>query len=161
MTGLRQRPDAAQSKKVKSLIAAMAVFLLPLFLSLWGIYSMLGDCTGEYAGYDPGAGQIEMSLLHDGEKLHGELMFGPSAIMEMDGTPPAEDGKLDCKFFIPEKWIQQGQDPRQVNFHGIVKDGVVKGVLQEGKVVTSVVLDRSVATSIYKQVRSHLPFGNG
>jgi hypothetical protein len=127
----------------------MVVVLAFIFLSIWGINMMGADVTGEYSAYDSSTGQIIMSLVHTDTNVQGELSYGNSPIMEMQVAEMGADDKLDCTFSVPQKWIDEGRDQRQINFHGTVKDGVVKGILQEGSRVNSIVLERNLGSSLY------------
>lgn len=126
---------------------AMAVVLAFIFLSIWGINSMLADVTGEYYSNDRKTGEVIMSLLHTDANLHGELSYGYGPIMETD-VPQMAENALDCTFTVPQHWIDEGKDQRHVSFHGTVQDGIAKGTLQEGAHVMPVVLERNMGSSI-------------
>ena len=169
-TSKRQPRIAGSKRSSKSLLAAMIVCLAIIFLSIWGINSLLADVTGEYSSYDSTTGEIILSLVHTESNIQGELSYGSGPIMEMQVPQMGAEDKLDCTFTVPQRWIDEGKDQRQVNFHGTVNDGVAKGILQEGSQVNSIVLQRNLGSSLYmlmqtarativRSIRSVLPFG--
>jgi len=132
----------------------MGVVLAIIFLSIWGINSLFSDVTGEYSAYDSTTGQVIMSLIHTESNIQGELSYGNGPIMEMQVPEMGADNKLDCTFTVPQKWIDEGKEQHEVNFHGTVADGVAKGILQEGSQVNPVVLQRNLGSSLYMLFQS-------
>jgi hypothetical protein len=127
-------------------------------MSWWGLSWMLSDVTGEYSCNDRHLGIIRMSLVRRATNIKGELSYGSGANLEMNTSKLDPDEKIDLTFELPQRWVEEGQTYRAVQFHGTIKDGIAAGVIQDGAGVYPVKMEKNSIASVYRQIQSHLPF---
>lgn len=150
--------EAAKAKRLNSLLLNMAMCLLVIFMGIWGTTWLLSDVTGEYTSNDPELGTVRMSIVRRATNFKGELSYGSGAMLEMNTAQLPAEKKLDLIFEIPQKWVDEGQNFRSVKFHGMIKDGTISGVIQDGSAVFPIKLEKDGLSSLHRQIQSHLPF---
>jgi hypothetical protein len=157
-TAVQSAQSERSSERVQLLLMNMGLFLFVVCMSWWGLTWMLSDVTGEYSANDPRLGIVRMSLVRRAANIKGELSYGSGAMLEMNTSKLDPDAKIDLTFELPQRWVDEGQTYRAVQFHGTIKEGIASGVIQDGAGVFPVKLEKNSIASVYRQIQSHLPF---
>ncbi|HEY9679265.1 MAG TPA: hypothetical protein V6C76_14750 [Drouetiella sp.] len=144
--------------RVRMLVMNMGLVLFVIIGSWLYLGWMLSDVTGEYSANDDALGVVRLSLIRRATNIKGELSYGSGAILEMTTNKLEPDQEVNLKFELPQKWVDEGQTYRVVNFATTISDGTASGVIKDGKKRYSVKLQKNSLASIYRQIQSHLPF---
>jgi hypothetical protein len=153
-----QSKDPADDFRKYRRLRDVGILLAAIVFGIIAINWTLNDITGEYTAVDPQLGTLSMSLIRKAANIRGELSCGTGAILEATVPESHPENELDLTFQLPQKWINEGQTYRRVEFHGRVQDGSITGVLQENGQVYPIKLERNALSSIYRQIQSHLPW---
>jgi hypothetical protein len=142
-------------------LAAQLLFIVLLVGSSLIAWSwMINDISGEYVSTDKARRIITMSIIRKATTIKANLSLGSDALLETTAPSTASAQQLDWNFSVPQRWIEKGQTQRTVNFKGRVDNGVVTGILSNGKSRLPIKLSRNRLASIYRMFQSHLPWVN-
>lgn len=138
---------------ILNILFCLAFILLGVVAVTW----MMSDITGEYNMEVMGTRALSVSVVRKATTVEGELVPPNGAPMVLLSNTPPDGSEINWVFQTRDDAVKRGLTMRRAALRGTIKDGEIKGVLQEGNKEYQVRLKRDGISSIYRNLQSHLP----
>jgi hypothetical protein len=143
-------------KRLINLISNEALCLLVIFalIGLWNYIA--GDFAGEYVAHDRSLGLVKISLVRNGDKLNGELVYAGSPCLYLQGDFDQQKPKQRLVFETDPELRLQGKAMKAV-FLGTVTSSEAKGTLVDAQGKYKLKLEKNLLASLFRLIQNSVP----